>query len=268
MGRQKNNRLRVEYVRDLRKAVKPVADGSKRLVSIPSKYQDAWAEIERVCRKRFGSSITLAAINKLTSEVAERFDIRILFVDAMDLNSFWAKLKECEATDVHEAETRGGAADDDNVATRASSGFVESQPAGQTKVQPVDDATAGTPLLPSSVEFQRFREFAHGLSGDEAKVFELLLARLDNAAKSNGLPLKASEADVTPLIHLQGEWKFSTFNQWKGLQTRLTNKLKSVSIKWRVSARGGAHLCRTTTSPKREPSSQRKARAKPARTPR
>ena len=135
----KNNRLQVEYVRDLRKAVKPLADGSNRIVKIAPKYLDAWAEIERVCRKRFGSSSTLAAINKLTSEVAERFDIRIHFVDAMDLNSFWAKLKECEATDVHETETRGGAADDDNVATRASSDVVESQTAGQITVTPVDD---------------------------------------------------------------------------------------------------------------------------------
>ena len=107
-------------------------------------------------------------------------------------------------------------------------------------------------LVPSPAEFQRLREFAHGLSGDEAKVVALLLARLDDAAKSDGLPLRASEADVTPLIHLQGEWKFNTSGEWKGLQTRLSKKLKAASIKWRVSSKGGAHLCRVEPSIKQE----------------
>lgn len=161
-----------------------------------------------------------------------------------------------------------GTANNDNASMPAKSDIVKSQLAGQTEEKPVDDDTAGTPLLPSPVEFQRFREFAHGLSGDEAKVVELLLARLDDAAKSDGLPLKASEADVTPLIHLQGEWKFNTSGQWKGLQTRLTNKLKLVPLNWRVSSKGGAHLCRVETSAEQEQPPAKNALKKRARTPR
>lgn len=97
------DRLRIVFVRDLRKACKPGTDGSRPPVIIAPEYLDAWAEIERIRRKRFRRSNLLAAINKLTSEVAERFDIRIYVVDAMNLNTFWDRLEECEA--IREAET-------------------------------------------------------------------------------------------------------------------------------------------------------------------
>lgn len=152
-----------------------------------------------------------------------------------------------------------------------SHGEESKPPAGpKGKGTPVDDNAGRTSLVPSPAEFQRFREFAHGLSQDdgEGKVFTLLLARLDDAAKSDGLPLRASEADIAPLIDKRGTWKFNTSGEWKGLQTRLTKKLKSASIPWRVSSDDGAHLCRATLSPKRGAQPLRKAHTKRARTPR
>lgn len=155
----------------------------------------------------------------------------------------------------------------DREAARAQT-LLRTSPAPKGEGNRVDDNAGRTPLVPSPVESQRLREFAHGLSGDEEKLVALLLARLDDAAKSDGLPLRASEADVTSLIHLQGEWKFNTSGEWKGLQTRLSKKLKAASIKWRVSSKGGAHLCRVEPFTEQVQPPPQKAPAKRVRTPR
>lgn len=129
-----------------------------------------------------------------------------------------------------------------------------------------DDHTGRASLVPSIGEFRQLREFLHGLNGDEFVVFEFLLARLDDAAKNDGLPRHASESDIKAVIPIDWNWtKFNTCAQWQGLQTRLNQKLKNIPLDWRVSSKKGAHLRRVKPTPKRKTKSRGKVTAKRAR---